>query len=209
MKTLSKMNQTSRNAHPLAYMAQATQSTSSPSQYVPPSPQYAPASQQAPQSTNDAMLATMNQIVNLLTGQITTESVQRRALGNKGKHAATGSQGNVWFKDKALLMEAKERGAILDAEAEAFLVDVECTAPYAEPLAITTTTEFEVSHEDAYDSNVDEAPHAAAAFMGNLMQTGPSTGQGTINDTDFHLEVRISQKSQESSQKRASTDTRI
>ncbi|GKF87587.1 hypothetical protein Tco_0258464 [Tanacetum coccineum] len=34
-------------------------------------------------------------------------------------------------------------------------------------------------HEDAYDSDVDEAPHAAAAFMANLMQTGPSTGQGT------------------------------
>ncbi|GKC30654.1 hypothetical protein Tco_1037948 [Tanacetum coccineum] len=31
MKTLSKMNQTSGNADPLAYMAQATQSTSSPS----------------------------------------------------------------------------------------------------------------------------------------------------------------------------------
>ncbi|GJW75143.1 pol polyprotein [Tanacetum coccineum] len=37
------------------------------------------------------------------------------------------------------------------------------------PLAITTTTAFEVSHEDAYDSDVDEAPHAAAAFMANLM----------------------------------------
>ncbi|GJW33914.1 trichome birefringence-like protein 2 [Tanacetum coccineum] len=122
MKTLSKMNQTSGNADPLAYMAQATHSTSSPSQYVPPPPQYAPAPQQAPQSTNDAMLATMNQIVNLLSGfqkqfpptnnqlrtstnpktqatiqagQITTENVQRRAPGNKGKHAATGSQGKV------------------------------------------------------------------------------------------------------------------
>ncbi|GKE34933.1 hypothetical protein Tco_1454255, partial [Tanacetum coccineum] len=93
-------------------------------------------------------------------GRITTESVQRRAPGNKGKHAATGSQGKVWFKDKALLMETKEKGAILDAEAEAFLADVECTTPFAEPLAITTTTEFEVSHEDAYDSDVDEAPHA-------------------------------------------------
>ncbi|GJR39894.1 retrovirus-related pol polyprotein from transposon TNT 1-94 [Tanacetum coccineum] len=193
----------------------ATQSTSSPSQYVPPLSQYAPASQQAPQSTNDVMLATMNQIVNLLTGQITTESVQRRAPGNKGKHAATGSQGKVvtcynchgqghvakeckenkrskdsqWFNEKALLMEAKEKGATLDAEAEAFLADVKCITPYAEPLAITTTTKFEVSHEDAYDSNVDEAPHAAAAFMANLMQTGPSTGQGTSNDTDFHSEV--------------------
>ncbi|GKB49109.1 hypothetical protein Tco_0899862 [Tanacetum coccineum] len=69
-----------------------------------------------------------------------------------------------WFKDKALLMEAKEKGAILDAEAEAFLADVECTTPYSEPLAITTTTEF---------------------------KTGPSTGQGTSNDTDFHSEVRM------------------
>ncbi|GKF75665.1 retrovirus-related pol polyprotein from transposon TNT 1-94 [Tanacetum coccineum] len=108
------------------------------------------------------MLVTMNQIVNLLTGQITTENVQRRAPSNKGKHASNGSQGKVvtcynchgqghvvreckekkrakdsqWFKDKALLMEAKEKGVILDAEAEAFLADVECTTSYAEPLAI-------------------------------------------------------------------------
>ncbi|GKD69549.1 hypothetical protein Tco_1323639 [Tanacetum coccineum] len=112
-------------------------------------------------------------------GQITTESVQRRAPDmwqRKEKKRAKDSQ---LFKDKALLMEAKERGVILDAEAKAFLADVECTTPYAEPLAITTTTAFEVSHEDAYDSDVDEAPHAAAAFMANLMQTGPSTGQGT------------------------------
>ncbi|GKD43413.1 hypothetical protein Tco_1268058 [Tanacetum coccineum] len=125
-------------------------------------------------------------------GRITIESVQRRAPGNKGKHAATGSQGKVvtcynfrgkghvareykekkrakdlqWFKDKALLIEAKEKGDILDAEAEAFLPN------------------------DAYDSDVDEAPHAAAAFMANLMQTGPSTRQGTSNDTNFHSEVQ-------------------
>ncbi|GJX55449.1 reverse transcriptase domain-containing protein [Tanacetum coccineum] len=78
MKTLSKMNQTSGNADPLAYMAQATHSTSSPSQYVPPPPQYAPAPQQAPHSE-----------------PLPTESVQRRASSNKGKHAATGSQGKV------------------------------------------------------------------------------------------------------------------
>ncbi|GKG23485.1 hypothetical protein Tco_0391521, partial [Tanacetum coccineum] len=60
------MNQTSGNADPIAYMAKATQSTSSPSQYVPLPPQYAPAPQQVHQSTNDAMLATINQIMNLL-----------------------------------------------------------------------------------------------------------------------------------------------
>ncbi|GJY85534.1 copia protein [Tanacetum coccineum] len=231
IKTLSKMNQSSGNTDPLAYMAQATKTSlhTTSQQYSPSIPP------QSPQSTNDAMLATMNQIVNLLSGfqkqfsptnnhlrtsinpmtqatiqagQITTESVQRRAPGNKGKQIATGSQGKLvtcyncrgqghiareckekkrekdsqWFKDKALLMEAKEKGAILDVEAEAFLADVECTTPYVEPLAITTTTAFEVSHEDAYDSDVDEAPHAAATFMANL--TGTSTGEGTSNDTD-------------------------
>nr|GEX95215.1 hypothetical protein [Tanacetum cinerariifolium] len=37
------------------------------------------------------------------------------------------SKDSQWFKDKALLMEAKEKGDVLDAEAEAFLADVECT----------------------------------------------------------------------------------
>ncbi|GJU97100.1 trichome birefringence-like protein 2 [Tanacetum coccineum] len=94
MKTLRKMNQTSGNADPLAYMAQATQSTSSPSQYVPPSPhgfqkQFPPTNNQLRTSTNPKTQATIQ------AGQITTESVQRRAPGNKGKHAATRSQGKV------------------------------------------------------------------------------------------------------------------
>nr|GEW73380.1 hypothetical protein [Tanacetum cinerariifolium] len=149
------------------YILTATQSTSSPSQYVPRPPQYAPVPQQAPPSTNDAILATMNLIVNLL------KSVQRRALGNTGKQVATRSQGN-------------KKGN----QAEAFLTDVEYIGSYTEPLAITTTTTFEVSHEDAYDSNVDEGPHAAEVFMANLKQTGLSTREGSNNDTDFHAEVQ-------------------
>ncbi|GJR24212.1 copia protein [Tanacetum coccineum] len=215
MKNLSKINQTSGNVDPLAYMAQATHSTSHLHNmflhYLISGfqKQFPPTNNQLRTSTNPMTQATIQ------AGQITTESVQRRTLGNKGKHAATRSQGKVvtcyncrgqghvakeckekkrakdsqWFKDKALLMEAKDKGAILDAEAEAFLEDVECTTPYVEPLAITTTTAFEVIHEDAYDSDVDEAPHATVAFMANLMQTGPSIGQGTSNDTDFHSEV--------------------
>ncbi|GJY06997.1 hypothetical protein Tco_0374051 [Tanacetum coccineum] len=76
-----------------------------------------------------------------------------------------------YFKDKMLLIEAKEKGTVLDDEAEVFLADVECIAPYDQPLAITTTNMFEVSHEDAYDSDVDEGPHASAAFMANLSST--------------------------------------
>nr|GFC37648.1 hypothetical protein [Tanacetum cinerariifolium] len=64
-----------------------------------------------------------------------------------------------YFEDKVLLMKAKERGEVLDAEAEAFLADVECDEPYDEPLAITTTTSFNVDHENAYDSDVHTYDH--------------------------------------------------
>ncbi|GJS94579.1 hypothetical protein Tco_0801547 [Tanacetum coccineum] len=36
---------------------------------------------------------------------------------------------------------------------------------------MATTNIFEVNHEDAYDSDVDEGPNAAAAFMANLSST--------------------------------------
>nr|GEW00322.1 putative reverse transcriptase domain-containing protein [Tanacetum cinerariifolium] len=140
MKTLSKMNQTSGNADPLAYMAKAIQSTSLPSQYVLPPPhgfkkQFPPTNNQLRTSTN------------LMTQ------------------------------------------ATIQVEAEAFLGDVEYTVSYAKPLAITTTTTFEVSHEDAYKSDVDEGPHAAATFMANLKQTSPFTREGSNNDSAF-LEVK-------------------
>ncbi|GKD14810.1 hypothetical protein Tco_1199217 [Tanacetum coccineum] len=85
-----------------------------------------------------------------------------------------------YFKDKALLMEAKEKGDVLDAEAEAFLTDVECTAPYDQPQALTTTNMFQANHEDAYDSDVDEGPNAAVAFMANLSST--SATNNSVNE---------------------------
>ncbi|GJU52888.1 uncharacterized mitochondrial protein-like protein [Tanacetum coccineum] len=225
-KTLKKQEQSSSIIDPLAYMAQATPTTS-----LPPLSTSQP--QPAVLSPNDAMMATMTQIANLLSGfqkqfpptnnqlrsssnsrthatvhdgQIVTETVQRRAPGNVGNTGSRGNQsyGNVttatgkkvicyncrgeghvarqckepkrakdsqYFKDKMLLMEAKEKGVTLDAEAEAFLANVECTAPYDQPLAMATTNIFEVNHEDAYDSDVDEGPNAAAAFMANLSST--------------------------------------
>ncbi|GJS13328.1 hypothetical protein Tco_0407800 [Tanacetum coccineum] len=107
-------------------------------------------------------------------GQIVTERVQRKASGNVGN---TGARRKKYFKDKMLLIEAKEKGATLDTKAEAFLANVECTAPYDQPLVMTTTNIFEVNHEDAYDSNVDEGPNAAVAFMANLSSTSATNNQ--------------------------------
>ncbi|GJY60050.1 retrovirus-related pol polyprotein from transposon TNT 1-94 [Tanacetum coccineum] len=178
-------------------------------------------------SPNDALMATMTQIANLLSGfqkqfpptnnqlrtssnsrthatvhdgHIVTEPIQRKAPGNVGNTGARGKkvicyncrgEGHVarqckepkrkmdsqYFKDKALLMEAKEKGDVLDAEAEAFLADVECTAPYDQPQALTTTNMFQANHEDAYDSDVDEGPNAAVAFMANLSSTSAANSQ--------------------------------
>ncbi|GJR75956.1 hypothetical protein Tco_0088321 [Tanacetum coccineum] len=140
--------------------------------YVPPSPHMHLLHNKLP-STNDAMLATMNHIV-------TTHGFQKQFPStNNQLRTSTNPKTQATIQAGQITIESVQRRAS----------DVECTTPFAEPLAITTTMAFEVSHEDAYDSDVDKAPHAAAAFMANLMQTGPSTGQGTNNDTDFHSEV--------------------
>nr|GFB79422.1 hypothetical protein [Tanacetum cinerariifolium] len=88
-----------------------------------------------------------------------------------------------YFKDKMMLMKAKENGATLDAEAEAFLTNMECTAPYDEPLEMTTTNMFQANHEDAYDSDVDEGPHANVAFMANLT----SKDVNEVHSDDNHI----------------------
>nr|GEU64234.1 retrovirus-related Pol polyprotein from transposon TNT 1-94 [Tanacetum cinerariifolium] len=217
MKTLSNMNQSSGNTDPLAYMSQETKTSShtssqqySPSQNVPLQPHYTPPAHQSPQSTNDVMLAMMNQIVNLLSGlqkQFPPTNNQLRTSTNPMTQAtiqddqiATESQGNArrrnrkrtysGSKTKHYLWKLKKKGVVLDIEAEAFLADVQS---------------FEVSHEDAYDFDVDEASHTAVAFMANL--TGTSTGEGTSNDTDFHSKVE-SNKSLKTKSEKVKTDNK-
>ncbi|GJV19605.1 hypothetical protein Tco_1368625 [Tanacetum coccineum] len=140
-------------------------------------------------SPDDALMATMTQIANLLSGfqkqfpptnnqlrtfhhsrthatvhdgHIVTEPVQRKAPGNNGN---TGTRGK-----KVICYNCRGEGHVARqyAEAEAFLADMECTAPYDQPKALTTTNMFQANHEDAYDSDVDEGPNAAVAFMANL-----------------------------------------
>ncbi|GJY00948.1 hypothetical protein Tco_0359100, partial [Tanacetum coccineum] len=177
-KTLKKQEQSTSIVDPLAYVAHTT---SAPALSLPstPSPQH------TTQSPNDALMATMTQIANLLSGfqkQFPPTNTNQLWTSSNSKTHATVHDGHIvteprrkmdsqYFKDKALLMEAKEKGDVLDAEAEAFLADVECTAPYDQPQALTTTNMFQANHEDAYDSDVDEGPNAAVAFMANLSST--------------------------------------
>ncbi|GJW29767.1 hypothetical protein Tco_0046642 [Tanacetum coccineum] len=52
---------------------------------------------------------------------------------------------------------------------------------------MATTNIFEVNHEDAYDSDVDEGPNAAAAFMANLSSISGTNGVTTRLVNEFKM----------------------
>nr|GEV63261.1 hypothetical protein [Tanacetum cinerariifolium] len=185
LKTLKKQEKSSSIVKPLAYLASTTHHLT-PTQPTNPPPSTSSLTlppQPAAQSSNDAMLATMNQIVNLLSsfqkqfpltnnqlrtssnsrshatvhnGQIVTETIQRKAPGNVGNTCTRGTQSYGQVTDN--------KGKLVICYNYRRKGHVSRQSPYDQLLAVTTTNNFEVSHEDAYDSDVDEGPHAAAAL---------------------------------------------
>ncbi|GJT77988.1 retrovirus-related pol polyprotein from transposon TNT 1-94 [Tanacetum coccineum] len=127
-KTLKKQEQSTSIVDPLAYIANLFK-------WFPKSSFHPPQTQLRTSSQSRGTHATVHD------GHIVTEPVQRKAPGNVGNTGARGKkvicyncrgEGHVarqckepkrkmdsqYFKDKALLMEAKEKGDVLDAEAE-------------------------------------------------------------------------------------------
>ncbi|GJY60359.1 hypothetical protein Tco_0461016 [Tanacetum coccineum] len=92
MKTLKKQEQSLSIVDPLAYLASTTHHLT-PTQTTNPLPSTSSLTlppKLAPQSSNDDMLATMNQIVNLLSGfqkQFPPTNNQLRTSSNSGSHA--------------------------------------------------------------------------------------------------------------------------
>nr|GEY02476.1 hypothetical protein [Tanacetum cinerariifolium] len=194
LKKLKKQEQSSSVVDPLAYLVKTTHqqepthsTTTSPSQLTPA---LASTSSFTAQSHDDAMLATMKQIANLLSGfqkQFPPTNNQLRSSSNTRTHATNNRQGvnnkkkvicyncrgeghvarqcrepkrpkdSLWHQDKSMLLQAKENGAILDVEAKAFLADVECNVPLAEPLALTTTNiSSQINEVRTFNDNIFE-----------------------------------------------------
>ncbi|GJR66036.1 retrovirus-related pol polyprotein from transposon TNT 1-94 [Tanacetum coccineum] len=96
-------------------------------------------------------------------------------------------QDSDYFKDKMLLMQAQESGAVLDEEQSLFLageqvtnVDDDVDDSPENDLALNVDHVFEADECDAFDSDVDEGPITQTMFMTNLtsedpMKPGPHT----------------------------------
>ncbi|GJV43634.1 hypothetical protein Tco_1428170 [Tanacetum coccineum] len=75
---------------------------------------------------------------------------------------------DLWFKDKALLVQAQANGEILHEEELAFLADLGIPEAQATQTVISYNTAYQADDLDAYDSDCDELNTAKVALMANL-----------------------------------------
>nr|GEV29887.1 hypothetical protein [Tanacetum cinerariifolium] len=191
LKILKKQAQSSNIVDPLAYLTLTTHHLT-PTQPTNPPPSTSSLTlppQPAAQSCNDAMLETMNQIVNLLSGfqkkfpptnnqlrtlsnsrshatvhdgQIVTETVHRKALGNVGNTGTRGTQsyGQVHTDDNQifdnlnhLLAHEMHQEEHLDSDVESDINDN--TIPY---------------HQYQLDSEVQDVPTKEQSMVNDSLR---------------------------------------
>ncbi|GJT76461.1 retrovirus-related pol polyprotein from transposon TNT 1-94 [Tanacetum coccineum] len=107
-------------------------------------------------------------------------------------------QDSDYFKDKMLLMQAQENGAVLDEEQLLFLAGEQVTNfdddvddPNEKDLALNVDHIFEADQCDAFDSDVDEAPNIQTMFMVNLSSEDPIYDEaGPSYDSNTPFEVQ-------------------
>ncbi|GJV25026.1 retrovirus-related pol polyprotein from transposon TNT 1-94, partial [Tanacetum coccineum] len=107
-------------------------------------------------------------------------------------------QDSDYFKDKMLLMQAQESGAVLDEEQSLFLageqvikVDDDVDDSHENDLALNVDHIFEADECDAFDSDVDEGPTSQTMFMANLTSEDPIYDEaGPSYDSNNPFEVQ-------------------
>ncbi|GJW31250.1 retrovirus-related pol polyprotein from transposon TNT 1-94 [Tanacetum coccineum] len=107
-------------------------------------------------------------------------------------------QDSDYFKDKMLLMQAQENGAVLDEEQSLFLAgehvtnfDDDVDDSPENDLALNVDHIFEADQCDAFDSDVDEAPNVQTMFMVNLSSEDPIYDEAASHDPPRILHLSI------------------
>ncbi|GJZ32974.1 retrovirus-related pol polyprotein from transposon TNT 1-94 [Tanacetum coccineum] len=107
-------------------------------------------------------------------------------------------QNSDYFKDKMLLMQAQENGAVLDEEELLFLAgeqgntfDADVDNQPVQDLALNEDIIFQEDECDAFDSDVDDEPTAQSIFMANLSSVGSANPQAGPSNASILSEVHI------------------
>ncbi|GJT93402.1 hypothetical protein Tco_1082247 [Tanacetum coccineum] len=150
-------------------------------------------------------------VANVSPQQVVVQNVQGRqnrgqgnyargavTAGNGGVHNRVGNADPEYFKDKMLLMQAQENGAVLDEDQLLFITggqtntfDDEVDEAPVQDLALNEDKIFQANQCDAFDSDVDEAPTAHTMFMANLSLADPIYDEaGTSYNSDILSDVQ-------------------
>ncbi|GJX89045.1 retrovirus-related pol polyprotein from transposon TNT 1-94 [Tanacetum coccineum] len=126
--------------------------------------------------------------------------VQSQGLGHIARECPRPKrlQDSDYFKDKMLLMQAQESGAVLDEEQSLFLageqvtnIDDDVDDSPENDLALNVDHVFEADECDAFDSDVDEGPTSQTMFMANLTFEDPIYDEaGPSYDSNNPFEVQ-------------------
>ncbi|GJS39752.1 retrovirus-related pol polyprotein from transposon TNT 1-94 [Tanacetum coccineum] len=107
-------------------------------------------------------------------------------------------QNSDYFKDKMLLMQAQENGAVLDKEELLFLAgeqgntfDADVDNQPVQDLALNEDNIFQADECDAFDSDVDDELTAQSIFMANLSLVGSANPQAGPSNASILSEVHI------------------
>ncbi|GKA10889.1 retrovirus-related pol polyprotein from transposon TNT 1-94 [Tanacetum coccineum] len=107
-------------------------------------------------------------------------------------------QSSDYFKDKMLLMQAQENGAVLDEDELLFLAGEQANTFYADvdnqpvqDLALNKDNIFQTDKCDAFDSDVDDELTAQSIFMANLSSAGPANPQAGPSNASILSKIHI------------------
>ncbi|GJT38621.1 hypothetical protein Tco_0938486 [Tanacetum coccineum] len=107
-------------------------------------------------------------------------------------HSPKRQQNSEYFKDKMLLMQAQEKGVVLDEEQlfiagrQTNMFDDDVDKAPVQDLALNEDQVFQANQCDAFDSDVDEAPTTQTMFMANLSLADPIYNEaGPSYDSDI------------------------
>nr|GEY52408.1 hypothetical protein [Tanacetum cinerariifolium] len=117
-----------------------------------------------------------------IRGTLLGEMVQL-AMGEHILELGMSMQNSEYFKDKMLLMQAQENGAVLD-EKELLFLTREQTNNFD-----ANVDDHPADECDAFDSDVDDEPTAQSIFMANLSSAGPTNQQAGPSNASILSEV--------------------